>query len=78
MRDYYVTMIRGKRTAWLAGPFRTHKEALAKVEAATTLAIKIDPWAHFDAFGTASLETGSGVVGVLNAKIGVDNPRVCG
>lgn len=70
MRDYYVTMIRGKRTAWLAGPFATHGEALALVPAARQLASQIDPWSDFDAFGTASLPKCDGnPIGKLNSRL---------
>ena len=54
-RAYYVTMRRAARVAFLAGPYETHDEALAKVKAATDLAIEHDPFHHFDEFGTASL-----------------------
>jgi hypothetical protein len=54
-RAYYVTMLRGKRVAWLAGPFDTHKEALSKVDDAKREACRLDVWADFDAFGTASV-----------------------
>ena len=64
-RDYYVTLQRGKRTAFLLGPYKTHAEVLANVEEGRRLASKVDPWADFDAFGTSSLPLGSGVVGKL-------------
>lgn len=53
-RNYYVTMKRGKRTAWLAGPFSTHEEALNNVDQAKAKAIANDPFHDFDFFGTAS------------------------
>lgn len=65
-RDYFVTMQRGSRTAWLVGPFKTHTEALANVERARVEAQRIDPWTDFDAFGTASLPINSGRAGALN------------
>jgi hypothetical protein len=51
---YYVTVIRGERTGWLLGPYATHAEALARVDAARIVAQTIDPYTVFDAFGTAS------------------------
>lgn len=75
MRDYYVTMLRGRRVAYLAGPFPSHAEALAVVGAARTEACSIDLWADFDAFGTASMtRSPSNPVGKLNSKLGIDSP----
>lgn len=54
-RDYYVSLQRGSRTALLAGPFKTHTEAIAMVEPATKLANDLDLWSWFDAYGTCSL-----------------------
>lgn len=72
VRDFYVSMRRGERTAYLAGPFTTHAEALALVPAAEREAIAIDPWAHFDAFGTCSLPVAANnPVGKLNDIIGI-------
>jgi|HubBroStandDraft_6_1064221.scaffolds.fasta_scaffold808273_3 hypothetical protein len=69
-RDYYVTMRRAQRTAWLAGPFQTHAEALALVDTTRREAAAVDPWTHFDAFGTASLVRDPGnPVGKLNGRI---------
>lgn len=56
---FYVTMIRGehhRRVSFLAGPYAEHAEALRAVAPAKALAQKLDPWADFDAFGTASLD----------------------
>lgn len=54
---YYVTVIRGKRTGWLAGPYSRHDDAKAAVETVRREACRIDPWCDFDAFGTARLES---------------------
>lgn len=73
-RDYYVTMRRGAlepKVAWLAGPFKTHFAALIMVDSARALACKLDPWADFDFFGTASCMRGKGPVGRLNEQLGV-------
>lgn len=71
LRDYYVTMRRDNRTAWLAGPFATHAAALAMVDNARSIACQIDPWSDFDAFGTSSLARGTGVVGKINSQLGL-------
>ena len=71
-RDFYVTMLRGKRTAFLAGPFVTHAEALEAVDRAREKACDVDPWAWFDLFGTSSLpRSASNPTGVLNAYLGI-------
>jgi len=54
---YYVTMIRDRRTAWLAGPYSTHEDALRAVPEAKERALEIDPFHCFDWFGTARAET---------------------
>lgn len=69
MKNFYVTMIRGTRVAYLAGPFKEHEAALKMVPAAREKACEVDPYAHFDAFGTASLAADR--PGVLNKLLGV-------
>lgn len=68
-RDYFVSIVRGDRRGLLAGPFATHTEALAMVDAARAEAQRVDPWADFDSFGTCSLPAGSGKRGVLNERL---------
>lgn len=76
-RDYYVTMVRGKRVAWLLGPYRTHAKALALVDAGKRLASAADPWSDFDAFGTSSLpRRPANPPGVLNSKLKPDFPPI--
>jgi hypothetical protein len=71
-RDFYVTIVRGKRTAFLAGPFVTHERALGLVPAARDAASKIDPWTDFDASGTASMaRLARNPDGKLNEILGV-------
>lgn len=70
-RDYFVSIRRDSRSGLLAGPFATHSEALFRLDDAKRMACKLDPWADFDAFGTMSLPSPSGRVGVLNDRLGV-------
>lgn len=56
MKGFYVTMRRGKRVAFLAGPYDAHEQAIGAVDSASAMARKMDPWADFDWFGTASLD----------------------
>jgi hypothetical protein len=51
---YYVTAQNGVRTAFLLGPFPSHAEALAEVERGKELAMSVDPFAWFYAYGTAT------------------------
>jgi hypothetical protein len=70
-KKFYVTMVRDKRVAWLAGPFDKHEDALAHVEPARKAANEVDPWSEFDAFGTAHREAEQHPPGVLNRKLGI-------
>jgi hypothetical protein len=73
--DYYVSLKRGVRTAFIAGPFATHTEALAMVNKAVALANELDPWSHFDAYGTCSLPHAVGnPIGLLNERLGITKP----
>ena len=73
-RDYYVSVVRSaKQRGLLAGPFRTHDEALAHVDRAKTLACEIDPWCDFDAFGTCSLPyKATNPIGALNRELAIN------
>ena len=55
---FYVSVIDGPKRALVAGPYRTHKEALAKVEPAKEAGAKADPWSTFYAWGTAKAPNG--------------------
>lgn len=75
MKSFYVTCRDAGRTGWLAGPFKTHKEALEHVKATRKAAYEVDPFSHFFAFGTASVEhTVARPLprGVLNTQLGMD------
>lgn len=70
--DYYVSLIRGKRVALLAGPFATHTEALAMVDAAREAAYAVDSWTWFDLIGTSSLPyLSTNPFGKLNQRLGI-------
>lgn len=53
MEKFYVTLIRGRRTARLLGPFGTREEAEGLVDKARILAGEVDPFTGFDAFGVS-------------------------
>ena len=75
VRDYYVTLQRGSRTAWLAGPFATHFDALVAVDRAVKLANELDPRSWFDPFGTCSLPRNAGnPIGKLNSQLDLTTP----
>jgi biotin carboxylase len=50
---YFVTAIDGLRRYFLAGPWPTHAEALAQVDAVRRFAEQTDPRAVWMAYGTA-------------------------
>lgn len=62
---YYVSVVDGDHFGLLLGPFATHREALAHVDAATDEANRIDPKAAWYSFGTCRLERPVGP-GILN------------
>lgn len=49
---FYVTVINGKRTGFLLGPYDSHQDALDNVERGRELAIDADPFACFYYVGT--------------------------
>jgi hypothetical protein len=57
LSGFYATVQRnipgGVRTGLVLGPYDTHDEAAAHVPAARRLAVDVDPWAAFDAFGVS-------------------------
>jgi len=57
-KHFYVSVVDGKRTGLLAGPFATHQEALDLVDDAKEKAIEADPFAGFYAYGTLSMANG--------------------
>ena len=70
---YYVTAYHTpRRHYWLAGPFATHEEALAMVDAARREASRRDCWMDVAAYGTARVKAPPYPVGQLNAALGVE------
>lgn len=74
---FYVTCKRDSQTAYLVGPCRDHETALALVDTAREAAERIDPFAAFYAFGTASITWNHKLLlvpdGKLNAIVGFDD-----
>lgn len=52
---YYVTVIRDHKIGWLFGPCADHGIALLMVEPIRKIACAVDPFCHFDAFGTSHI-----------------------
>lgn len=70
--NYYVSLIRDKKTALLAGPFvNNHAAALAMVQQAKDAAYEADPMTWWDAIGTARMPLDYTVPGKLNAMLGL-------
>jgi len=69
--EYYVSVVDGKRTALLLGPFTNdHAKALSMVDAVRAKAEELDPRAIWYAFGTVRLPGDDSVpirAGRLNA-----------
>lgn len=78
LKAFYVTMVRGQRVAYLAGPFGSKDEADPWVKPAQAAAIAISEWHHFDAFGVTSIERTQDALdgrpwfqGKLNQQLGI-------
>jgi len=70
--NYYVTVIDGRKTGILAGPFpNDHATALGLVDRARTVACELNPRAHFYSFGTARFPSDFTTPGVLNKELGL-------
>lgn len=70
--NYYVSVIDGKRSAFLLGPFPTHQQALDMVEPVRAKGNELDPRAAFYAFGTVRLpDDGIPIGGNLNSHFGM-------
>lgn len=65
---YYVSVVDGERYALLAGPFRTHEEALAHLGCAREHAYSVDPRAWWYAYGTCKCPNGHRA-GILNKAL---------
>ena len=69
--NYYVSIKDGQKFGLLAGPFKTHAEAIAMVGQASAMAKEVDPWAAFASFGTVKMADSYMKPGVLNDKLGL-------
>jgi hypothetical protein len=65
--NYYVSVVDGPQSNLLAGPYKTHAEALAMVEPTRTLANELVPHSHFYSFGTVAMNQVYTKPGKLNA-----------
>jgi hypothetical protein len=76
-RAFYVTVIDGARSGFLAGPYCTHDSALADVERVKAMACKANDRAHWYAFGTASAPLGVSVPCVFGAPVWLAEVPAC-
>ena len=67
---FYVSVVDGPKFALVAGPFRTHPEALSMVDPAIEVGREVDPKSHFYAWGTVKMKNGHRK-GILNAQLGI-------
>jgi hypothetical protein len=66
------------RSSLIAGPFRAHESALAAKPEATRVAVELDPWGAFYAYGTVRCATGH-TSGSLNSRLESAHPEInCG
>lgn len=69
---HYVTVMDNGRHGYLAGPFRTHREALEWVEPTKKIACEVNSRGIWYAYGTSRVTTKSTPpVGILNAHLGL-------
>lgn len=64
--NFYVTVTDGGKLLPLAGPYKTHAEAVAMVDEVKELAIKTDPSAAFASFGTTAMPGSYAKPGIFN------------
>ena len=67
---FYVSVVDGPKHGLLAGPYRTHEEALAAVDTARDADCAANDWAWFYSYGTVKMANGHRQ-GVLNDVLGV-------
>lgn len=70
VEGFYVTIRRGKRTGYLVGPCSAEEQARGFLDQARDAAEDIDPFTHFDLFGTARVTASRLIPGVLNERVG--------
>lgn len=66
---FYVSAADAGRTVLLAGPFRTHAEALDALPRTRTRAEELDPRGLFYAYGTVAMSRSYTKPGILNSEI---------
>jgi hypothetical protein len=64
--DYFVSAMDGDQFWLMAGPYKTHDEALGAVCAVREIACDHDPRGCFYAWGTCRLDENCGRIGALN------------
>ena len=68
---FYVTAVDSGRTALLAGPFKSHEAALARVDTSKRIAQQVNDRAIWWAYGTSRDTVGNLPAGKLNEFIGM-------
>lgn len=70
----YFVSVRRNETDWVPvlGPYGTHPEALALVDKGRELTERVDPRAHWYAFGTVALPGDTKRVGLLNDALATE------
>ena len=66
---FYAGLKRGSRSALLAGPYKTKKQAERALPKAHDAAMEVDRFCHFDVPGVFRVECDKLPTGVLNSKL---------
>ena len=67
--NYYVSAEDAGRSVLLAGPYKTHAEALHNENLVRQIALKNDPLAAFYSFGTVAMKHSYAKPGILNSYL---------
>lgn len=75
--NYYVSVKDGPQFNVLAGPYKTHAEALEKLEPVRRLANELVPRSWFYAFGTVAMNADFTRPGKLNDQLAQKEGKPC-
>lgn len=67
--NYFVTALDAGFLWYMAGPYATHREALAAVGAAMAIGIKNNPWSYFFSWGTVKGSSRSEPGSITKARL---------
>ena len=75
IKKFYVTIRRrGSGYRLLAGPFDSAQEARDNLDLARRVTLDLYPFSAFDEFGTSALRGPEFPPGILNSRLGLEEP----